>query len=209
MRIENHRLLDCRYRESPNRSGGITPLFIVLHSTGTFSIESAIDILCDPTRENPVSAHVVVDWNGDMTQLVPFNEKAWHAGESAYATRERTFTNLNTLSIGVELVNPGWFLRGVDGAFLHAGVQPCPESALAPFPVIVEGRLPEGINALWTGYPETQMEIVEELVRALLVAYPGIQYIVGHDEIAPKRKVDPGPAFPMARIRALLPSGMH
>jgi N-acetylmuramoyl-L-alanine amidase len=180
------------------------PLFIVLHSTGTFSAESAIDILCDPTLDNPVSAHVVVDWNGDMTQLVPFNEKAWHAGESTYATRERTFTNLNTVSIGVELVNPGWFLRGEDGAFLHAGVQQCPDSALAPFPGIVEGRLPEGITAFWTGYSETQIEIVEELVRALLVAYPGIQYIVGHDQIAPRRKVDPGPAFPMARIRALL-----
>ena len=37
--------------------------------------------------------------------------------------------------------------------------------------------------------------IVNEVIRALYDAYPTIQDIVGHDEIAPGRKVDPGPLY--------------
>ena len=60
----------------------------------------------------------------------------------------------------------------------------------------------EGTDEL--AYEEIQYQVLEQLVAALMQAYPGItrQRIVGHSEIAPGRKTDPGPAFDWSRIRA-------
>jgi AmpD protein len=55
-------------------------------------------------------------------------------------------------------------------------------------------------------YESAQYRALASLVRELLAAYPTLssQRIAGHDEIAPGRKTDPGPAFDWARLRALL-----
>ena len=55
----------------------------------------------------------------------------------------------------------------------------------------------------WHRYAEVQFEVVETICAALIAAY-GIHYILGHEEIAPDRKVDPGPAFPLDEMRARL-----
>lgn len=46
-----------------------------------------------------VSAHLFIERNGNVTQFVNFNDRAWHAGESCYEGRE----NCNDYSIGIEL----------------------------------------------------------------------------------------------------------
>jgi AmpD protein len=46
-----------------------------------------------------VSAHVLIDRRGRLTQYVPFHQRAWHAGESSYAGRGAC----NDFSIGIEL----------------------------------------------------------------------------------------------------------
>ena len=46
-----------------------------------------------------VSAHLLISRTGSMTQYVPFNRKAWHAGDSVFLDRE----NCNDFSIGIEL----------------------------------------------------------------------------------------------------------
>jgi N-acetylmuramoyl-L-alanine amidase len=91
-------------RPSPNHSerrGGMKPNMLVLHYTGMPDAESAIRHLCFPASE--VSAHYVVREDGYVVQCVPEARRAWHAGQSAWEGE----TDINSCSIGIEIVNPG------------------------------------------------------------------------------------------------------
>ncbi len=83
------------------RRGGVKPSMLILHYTGMSSAEKAIDWL--GRSESGVSCHYVVDEAGRITQLVPEEERAWHAGVS-YWRGER---DINSHSIGIEIHNPG------------------------------------------------------------------------------------------------------
>lgn len=74
---------------------------IVLHYTGMPTADGALDRLCDPGAE--VSAHYFVFEDGRIAQLVPEASRAWHAGRSFWAGE----TDMNSVSIGVEIANPG------------------------------------------------------------------------------------------------------
>ncbi|MEM7669328.1 MAG: N-acetylmuramoyl-L-alanine amidase [Pseudomonadota bacterium] len=91
-------------RPSPNfgeRRGVQTPDMIVLHYTGMETAGAAIDRLCDPAEE--VSAHYLIDLDGARTKLVRPRHRAWHAGVSSWGGVH----DVNSHSIGIELVNPG------------------------------------------------------------------------------------------------------
>jgi N-acetylmuramoyl-L-alanine amidase len=93
-----------RRRWSPNaddRPPGCAVDTLILHYTGMPTAAEALDRLSDPAAK--VSAHYLIDEDGDVVQLVPEERRAWHAGVSSWAGRER----LNDCSIGIELVNPG------------------------------------------------------------------------------------------------------
>jgi N-acetylmuramoyl-L-alanine amidase len=83
------------------RRGGAKPSLLVLHYTGMGSAENAIDWLARP--ESGVSCHYVIDEHGHVTQLVPEELRAWHAGVSYW----RGETDINSHSIGIEIHNPG------------------------------------------------------------------------------------------------------
>ncbi|HMN73582.1 MAG TPA: N-acetylmuramoyl-L-alanine amidase [Rhodoblastus sp.] len=102
---------------SPNHGDrrGRAPDSIVLHYTGMPTAEGALSLLCDPKSE--VSAHYFVFENGRIAQLVPEERRAWHAGRSSWFGE----TDMNSASIGVEIVNPGH-----DG-----GLPPFPEAQIA------------------------------------------------------------------------------
>jgi N-acetylmuramoyl-L-alanine amidase len=152
---------------SPNRDARTLPIsMIVLHYTGMPDAAGAIARLCDP--EAKVSAHYVVDEDGTIHRLVGEAERAWHAGRAHW----RTIDDVNSASIGIEIVNPGhdWGYR--------------------PFPAV-------------------QMDAVIRLVAAVKERH-GITRgnIVGHSDVAPVRKRDPGELFPwsqLARLRLALP----
>jgi N-acetylmuramoyl-L-alanine amidase len=74
---------------------------LVLHYTGMTSAEAALARLRDP--EARVSAHYLIREDGGTVILVPEAERAWHAGVSCWQGR----VDLNDVSIGIELVNPG------------------------------------------------------------------------------------------------------
>ena len=74
---------------------------LVLHYTGMQSAEAALNRLCDPAAR--VSAHYVVDEDGAIWRLVPEARRAFHAGRSCWEGE----TDLNSVSIGIEIVNPG------------------------------------------------------------------------------------------------------
>ena len=88
---------------SPNQGDrrGRAPDCIVLHYTGMPTAEGALAQLCNPKAE--VSAHYFVFEDGRVAQLVPEERRAWHAGRSSWFDD----TDLNSASIGVEIVNPG------------------------------------------------------------------------------------------------------
>ena len=89
---------------SPNcgeRNKGRAPDMIVLHYTGMPDVEGAIARLC--TSGTEVSAHYIVLEDGRIVQCVPEAKRAWHAGASSWAGEE----DINTCSIGIEIVNRG------------------------------------------------------------------------------------------------------
>ena len=89
---------------SPNhgeRRDGKRPDFLILHYTGMANAEAALARLCDPTAE--VSAHYVVLEDGGIIQMVKEDRRAWHAG----AARWQDESDLNSSSIGIEIVNYG------------------------------------------------------------------------------------------------------
>lgn len=145
-----------RERPSPNHAPRHTPLridMLVLHYTGMPSADAALERLSDPQAR--VSAHYVVEEDGTVWRLVCESRRAFHAGVSCWAGER----DLNQVSIGVEIVNPGheWGYRL---------------------------------------FPEAQTAAVEKLCRDILSRHPiPAHRVVGHSDIAPDRKIDPGELF--------------
>jgi N-acetylmuramoyl-L-alanine amidase len=196
MEISNHRLQgeEVEYRESPNQGGqyeeGMLDT-ILIHYTAGANAESAIRTLSDLERR--VSAHLVVGRDGAVTQLLPFDTLGWHAGVSKWGERE----GFNKYSIGIEIDNAGQ-LEEKDGQYLSWFGRAYPEGE------VVRGmHRNQTQETCWHCFPDEQVKVVEALC-ALLVAEYKIRHILGHEEIAPGRKIDPGPAFPLDQLRARL-----
>jgi N-acetylmuramoyl-L-alanine amidase len=154
-------LLRIVERSSPNhaRRGGPARIdMLVLHYTGMTTAAAALDRLRDPAAQ--VSAHYLVEEDGTIWRLISDERRAFHAGRSCWAGEN----DLNHVSIGIEIVNPGheWGYR--------------------PF-------------------PERQMTAVERLCHDLVLRYPIPPHrIVGHSDVAPDRKSDPGELFDWPRL---------
>ncbi|MGE4010575.1 MAG: N-acetylmuramoyl-L-alanine amidase [Alphaproteobacteria bacterium] len=91
-------------RPSPNhnaRREGAPIDLLLLHYTGMVDAETALARLCDPAAK--VSAHYTIDEAGTVYRHVDESARAWHAGVSYWAGER----DINTRSIGIELVNPG------------------------------------------------------------------------------------------------------
>ena len=192
MRLRNHRLVaddgsPVRFESSPNRSGQLDPTHLIVHYTAGSSAESAIRTLCNPA--NKASAHLVIARDGAVTQLVPFNRVAWHAGRS----RWRGLVGLNRHAIGIELDNAGKLTRqsGVWKSWFGR--------TYADEDVLEATHKNETEPCGWHTYTEAQLQRTIDVARLLAGRYP-IRDVLGHDDIAPGRKQDPGPAFPMESV---------
>jgi N-acetylmuramoyl-L-alanine amidase len=118
--------------------------------------------------------------------MVKFNKKAWHAGPSSWGELKY----LNRYSIGIELVNAGK-LKKVGGKWKSWNGVVIPDEQ-----VIEAVHKNESRSSGWQVYPTAQIKAAIEVAKALHGHYK-FEAILGHDDIAPTRKVDPGPAFPM------------
>lgn len=199
MKIVNHRLQggtdkSVRFARSPNCGGALTPSCLVVHYTAGRSADSASAWLCNPLAK--ASAHLVIGKDGKVIQLVPFNVVAWHAGESSWRNaRGETLVGLNRHSIGIELDNPGRVVRqGGKWRSLSLGTM------YTDSQVVEATHKHESNPSGWVVYPAAQLETAREL-SALLVQHYSLKDVLGHEDIAPSRKADPGPAFPMASFR--------
>lgn len=151
-------------RPSPNFNARRAPLsMLVLHYTGMETGEAAEARLADPAAE--VSAHYVVREDGTIVRMVAEDQRAWHAGVG----RWRGMDDINSRSIGIEIVNGGHDIPAEDGT-------------LPP-------------------YPGVQIAAVISLCRAILARHDiDPRNIVGHSDIAPTRKQDPGEHFPWSKL---------
>lgn len=177
------------FKKSPNVGGVIKPTVLVMHYTGAMSTSSAVNTLTNPKYK--VSAHLVISPEGEVTQLVPFNVAAWHAGVSTWKRK----SNLNSWSIGIEMVNPGLLGRNGKGGYFAR----LENKIVPPENVMLATHKNGGGEQPWHIYPTTQFEAAAGVAEAICETYK-IKDIVGHDDIAPGRKTDPGPAWPMNRF---------
>jgi N-acetylmuramoyl-L-alanine amidase len=170
--------------------GRIEPVLIVLHDTaGGPPGNSVVWLSSNPSQ---VSAHCIVEPDGNIVQLAPFDRRTNHAGDSEWQGRK----GCNGFSIGIEIVNPGR-LWGT------------PERATSSFGRSYAGAIarpatPWHKAGLWLPYTEAQLDAVEALIAALAGAYPSICDVVGHHHVAPGRKEDPTPLMPWDRMHAAL-----
>ncbi|HEX9803624.1 MAG TPA: 1,6-anhydro-N-acetylmuramyl-L-alanine amidase AmpD [Gammaproteobacteria bacterium] len=178
---ESGLLGNARQVASPNsdaRPAGAEPELIVIHGIslppGQYGgpwIDALFTNTLDPAaapyfagiHQLRVSAHLLIRRDGEVVQYVPFHRRAWHAGVSHYAGRERC----NDFSVGIEL-------EGSDDE---------------PYEPVQYLRLAEVIAALEQAYPRLSRE-----------------RLVGHSDIAPGRKSDPGAAFDWHYLHSLLSS---
>ncbi|TDQ77465.1 N-acetylmuramoyl-L-alanine amidase [Sphingobacterium yanglingense] len=197
MKVTNHRLTTnhvsekIKHETTKNKGGRMNPQFIIIHFTAGSSATSSINWFKNPNAR--ASAHIVIARDGTITQLVDFNQKAWHAGQSQWAN----FRGFNDFSIGIELDNPGR-LHKVGNRYLSWFKQEY------PIENVVEARHKhESTPSFWYEYTQEQIEACFELCQTLTKKY-NIQIVLGHDDIAPYRKDDPGPLFPMESFKAKL-----
>jgi len=193
LKIQNHRLVgdNVSYRPTPNVGGALKPRFLVLHYTAGRSCDSSVESLCTQKPQGNASAHVVLCRDGTIVQLTPFNIVTWHAGVSQW----NGLSGLNQYSIGVEMDNAGVMNRvGSQYVAWFGKVYPDSEVLLA------EHKHGGGLRA-WHTYPEIQIERALEIAE-LLVAHYRLEDVLGHEDIARGRKVDPGPAFPLGAVRS-------
>lgn len=197
MKVVNHRLVDDNnqpmpFIASPNYSRGRTlePDYIVIHYTAGSSASASIRWLCNSQAN--ASAHIVIGRDGEITQLVNFNKIAWHAGRSSWDDKNY----LNSYSIGIELDNAGILHKQGDKWVTWFGKE------IDESEVLVATHKNRTEEAGWHTYTPEQIEACRELCTTLCNKY-SIKEIIGHDDIAPQRKTDPGPAFPMGNIQSL------
>ena len=150
---------------SPNfnaRPTGVAIDMLVLHYTGMPDAASALRALTDGAAPRQVSAHYTLDEDGAVYAHVDETMRAWHAGVSWWRGR----ADVNSRSIGIEIVNPGheWGYRA---------------------------------------FPEAQVAALTKLCRAIMTRHAIAPWgVVGHSDVAPARKTDPGELFPWARLAA-------
>ena len=196
MRIETHRLIDgdghaVRFLPAHGQGGEITPRFVIIHYTAGGSAESTAQYFASETAR--ASAHVVIGRDGTVIQQVETNRTAWHAGRSTW----QGLSGLNGHSIGIELANWGRLVRTPDGFASHTGT-PVPASRVV---LAAHRHTPESIEP-WERFDPAQITAAADVTAALMAAYGiGEAEILGHDDIAPGRKIDPGPAFDMRAFR--------
>ena len=194
--LKSHRLqrggMPVAFRATPNRSGPITPIVIVLHDTaGRLDHEGSVRWLCDKSAK--ASAHFVIGRGGEIVQLAPTNVATWHAGQSNW----RGKANVNGFSIGIEIVNPGIMQRTPTG---EARAWFGQTFAIGEFGIEARSTTEHG-SGLWMPYTTEQIDTAIGICGALAAGYPTIADITTHWAISPGRKVDTNPLFPLEQVR--------
>lgn len=192
MELKAHRLEGARYQEARLIGGTITPEIVILHDTaGRLDKFNSAQYLATTTK---ASVHFVVERDGTITQQVPTNRRAGHAGQSVYHGRR----DCNGFSIGIEIVNPGRMTRTGSGRAMTWWGASFDDSDFE----LAAITTPEHGAGVWMGYTLEQLDAVEALLNALFDGIITLKDITTHWYVSPGRKVDTNPLFPLDAIRA-------
>ena len=150
--------------------------YVVLHYTSQ-DLEQSIQTLTVPS-DYSVSSHYLLtppqpQKGSQVLRLVEEDKRAWHAGRSYW----HGDTELNYTSIGIEIVNQS----GCSDTLITLGNSPAFYAACR-----------------FEDFPQEQLDTLVALLEDIMARYPQIKpiNILGHSDIAPNRKIDPGPTFP-------------
>jgi N-acetylmuramoyl-L-alanine amidase len=167
---------------------------LVIHFTSGMSAQSSIDFWKSPEAQG-ASAHIIIDRDGTVFQCRAFNRTAGHAGVSRWKDpTDGLRIGCNAFSIGIELANAGDSVSGSIDKPKAFGKHPLEAGAISA------KHKNGGKVSLWEKYPQVQLDACFAAAKALVDRYK-LDDVCGHEDIAPERKNDPGPAFPMKKLR--------
>lgn len=193
MRVKSHKVEGLEFKKAYYTGGIITPEIVVLHDTaGRLSKLNSADYLASENVAK-ASVHFVIETDGTITQLVPTNKRANHAGRSSFHGRD----GCNGFSIGIELVNPGRMTK--DGG---QGVAWYGQKFDFSLYGLVEMTTETHGHGVWMPYAEEQITALLSLLEALFRDIKTLSDITTHWYISPGRKVDTNPLFPLEHVRA-------
>lgn len=192
--ISNHILIEA---EKQILSGGRAMFprrLLVIHFTAGATAQSSINFWKEPKQKaKDIGAHLVIDRTGELYQCRAFNKTISHAGASRWDDpndNNKHYNSCNEFSIGIEMANAGndkkviKIAKGLDG---YVGT------------TMLKHRNGTEIEE-WELYSPKMLEVCFDVSYQLVKEY-NLDDISGHDCIAPERKNDPGPAFPMQELR--------
>lgn len=195
MKISNHLLVGepgeaVSFIKTPNYSTDILPIYLIIHYTAGITAEGTVSWFQNPDAK--ASAHLIIDRKGSIIQMVPFNRCAWHAGKSKWGNLD----GMNQYSIGIELVNAGKLRKNSSGEWINWSSKVIPDED-----VTLATHKGESLEAGWHEYTAAQIETAAK-VSILLHSTYNFTDILGHDDVSPSRKCDPGPLFPLDSFRS-------
>lgn len=162
----------------------------VIHFTNGATAQSSIDFWKTKGAKG-ASAHIVIDRNGDIYQVRPFNKTCGHAGPVGKSRWQdpnsgNWHDGLNSCSIGIELANAGADYKTIGRHFASGFI----EAAHFSEP----GRIQQ-----WEKFPDPQIQSLITLLRMIIIQY-SIDGVATHDMVSFDRKDDTGPAFPLKKV---------
>ena len=176
-------------------SNGGKPSVLVMHYTAGGSASNTVSFFRRP--DAGASAHLVIGRDGDITQMIKFDTVGWHAGRS----RWRKKSGVNKFSIGIEIANYGQLSRDANGDWKSWSGQSVARDRVVEkehkhFPGSIHG---------WEIFDTPQMQASIDTAKAIVREYDIKPWdLVGHEDISPHRKVDPGPAFGLDKFREVV-----
>ena len=165
------------HKTNKRSSGTNSKRFIVLHYTAGSSFDG--DVAQLSVNDAKVSCHYVISRNGTIAKIGSDSDILWHAGKSSW----NGIRGLNSHSIGIELTNPGILEVKGDEAVSWFGKRYKPGEWF---------KHSSDPNAGWVPYSVNQLEALRNLCEGLISLHGTIEEVVGHEQISPQRKVDPG-----------------
>lgn len=214
MIITNHWLEESNIEKvkkipTVNFQNEISPKYLIIHYTACESTNYVIDwFRRSPNQGNidKICAHIIIDFDGTIIQLAPFNSRCNHAGYSCWDS----VTGLNEHSIGIEIMNLGFCEKLKNGAYRTLVGTRKDGTYIYKYFTFSDEKIVkknhkhkfwlENVYQYWFDFNDKQIDALTELAKLLIVEYK-LTFILGHDDISPGRKLDPGPAFPWSKLR--------
>lgn len=168
---------------------------LIIHFTAGLSAASSIEWWRDPDAKG-ANAHLIIDRDGTLIQCRAFDLTANHAGKSRWRDPHTgtLYDGVNSCGIGIELANAGDNVFGSVAEPKAFKKYPCEAGAIRA------KHKNGGPVSFWKNYPTAQLNACFAAAKALVERYK-LDDVCGHEDIAPERKNDPGPAFPMKKLR--------